>query len=189
MKITTELEQFNHDTSLVIVTSNQDMRMYLAHNGHIDRILSLKITKPAYSDHEGFYKKRGNDGRDGVRSGSVLRPVERAIRLEFKRELKNRLKDIVKKYQVSRIILFAPKRNQRETTDLISKNLQQRITTIISGNYFDETPFELIKKITKTTTKTKIIPITESAKKILDKARVAREIVRNPKKIVNSAKA
>ncbi len=186
MKIASQLEQFNHGVCLLIVTGSQDMRVYIAHDGQIERIHSFRIEKPAYSDREGFYGTRAKGVSSAARSGSVLRPVERSIRLEFKREIKTHLKDVGKNYHIAHVVLFTPKRHQSETVELINKDLQQKITTIISGNYFDEKPFDLIKRYSGAIRKPRILPIKESARKILNSAR---EIMQNPKKRINDARA
>lgn len=146
MKITNKLEQFSEKKVLFLVTGKQDARAYIATNGVIDRVISFRVQKPAYTDNEGRFGNRSRGRSNIIQTGNVLRPVDRSIRLNFRHELNEKIKELIREQDIDEIIFFGPKHYQDETISLLPKRTQSKITAVISGNYFEKHPFELITK-------------------------------------------
>ena len=144
MRISQQLPKFTEKT-MFIVTGKQDARFYIAHGDVIERVASFRIRQPNYSDREGF-RQFTPAGIRGMISGSVLNPVDRAIRLEFRHTIAATAAALFRLNQIKRVILFAPRQFISDTKLSLPKNVQAIITHIIAANLYESHPFELIKR-------------------------------------------
>lgn len=166
MKISQKLPQFSQKT-LLIVAGRQSGDLYFAHNGEIDKIDSVRVETPTYSDKEGFFMRVGR----GMTLGrwSVLEEPKEETLNKFLKELKEKIQNFMKEKEVEEIYLFSSDFVRKGLPRVLSSEINQKIVGVFNGNFLKQHPFELIKKIK--IQKENSIPkvVSESVKKILNK--------------------
>lgn len=148
MRITNDLPQFSAYPVLLLVSSSHDTHVYFAHQGVIQRISSLHVTKPAYSDKEGFFAERSRTG-GVIRSGNVLRDTKKDVMVEFKRVAHEHIIPVLDQYQGSSVYLFTVPEREALFKKIFSQLAprQVHVRAIFHGNFIHTHPFELLAKI------------------------------------------
>jgi len=150
MKIPQEFPQFKEKKAVLIVTSNQEARFLLAENGVIEEFDSFEISKPHYSDREGFFMRRS--GGKVLGSGSVYEQKKEKIKQDFFREFRKSIKKpFLKKADL--IYLFCPGYLSNEIKENMDNLLKDKIEGSFRGNYFTEHPLRFLELIKKKTIK------------------------------------
>lgn len=144
MKIPRQLSQFAGEHVLVVVAGKQQALLYSAHDGYINLIDSLFIPRPHYSDHEGEFKTRSQNGT--MRSGSANELRDQDIISEFMRELKKHFKHIESE-KYSGVYVLAPSKTKNTIVQHMPKTLENRLRGVVLGNYHHASPLDVIRKI------------------------------------------
>jgi hypothetical protein len=166
MIISEKLLQFNK-RSLFVVAGRKKVYFYLAFNGKIDKIDSIEMEEPTYSDNEGFFMRLGRGKFFG--SGSVLEENKIEIERKFLKEIKEKTELLSRKEEIEEVYLFASGYIENGLPQSLPDNIKNMISFSFRGNYVKEHPFDLIKKIQKKSESKKTKFISESAMKILRK--------------------
>lgn len=171
MKIKNELQNIEYKNSLIVVTSNQESKMYLVKNDNIDLVDSFFVETPEYSDREGFFTSSGKRGVYG--SGSVYEDKNEYIKDKFNHSL---LENLLKEIEINKaeaLYMFMPENNKNDVINILPDKIKEIIKMEIYGNYVGEHPFvflTMIKERLEKEGKNKIVElIKKEAKKILDK--------------------
>jgi hypothetical protein len=166
MKITKELPQFKEEKSLLIVASRFETDFYLAYQGKINKIKDFKFTRPTYSDREGFFASKGSGKIYG--SGSVYEPKKERIRQEFKREFEKNIKEVLNDDEIDDLYIFCPSYIKNEIKRTLKEAVQRKAKSFFEGDFNNEHPFALLKKI-KIKKGKAVFPIAKEAWQILKK--------------------
>jgi hypothetical protein len=166
MFISQKLFQFSKK-SLIIVAGRRKADFYQAFNGEIDKKDSIEVENPKHSDNEGFFMRLGKGKFFGA--GSVLEINNEEVDKKFIREVKEKTEDFFIRNQIQEIYLFASDYVKKNLPLHLSRDIQEKISLTIEGNYLKSHPFDLIKKINKKIENKKPRLISEAAMKILRK--------------------
>lgn len=145
MQISEKLPQFEDTPTLLIVAGGQTARFFFAEDGMIDELDMFTIENPKYADREGHFQRSAHGEVYG--SGSVYEKDDNAIKNEFYRALQNTLETMSKKHPFDEVILCAPPHSIKETEEHIQPQFRDRITQRITGNFTQEHPTELLKRL------------------------------------------
>ena len=169
MKIPEKHHQFENQTALIITTGTKDAAFYIARDGEINAVESFRVEKPKYTDIEGHFERRGEAGT--YKAGSPYDPTDKNEKAEsdFLKELGEELKNVSKHHRIDQLIIFTPGHAKNEVQKLIPYELSKAEQVLITGNYYDEHPRELIAKFEDETHKDPVKPMRAAARKILDK--------------------
>ncbi|MEK7612194.1 MAG: hypothetical protein AAB407_02540 [Patescibacteria group bacterium] len=143
MKIQRELPQFKNKRVLIAVTGERAGKLYLAENGSLKELQTIRTPIPHYSDNEGFFMTRS--GRGATRSGAVREPIRDKIRAEFMKLFAEALHDNAERHQPETVYFCAPQQVARIMQKSFHTSDRKRITKTIFGNRTDRHPFELLK--------------------------------------------
>jgi hypothetical protein len=172
MKISQNLPQFKNKKTLFIVSGEQEAIFYILENGEISTREQFRILKPQErKQKEGAFLRRGRGMVFG--SGAVFEPQKRKKRGEFLKQLEESIRDIFIKEKISEFYVFCPAQTKGYVREILPSDTANKLKRIIKGNYITSHPFELIEKSQKRKRNRIVIPLSEEAKKILDKAKQA----------------
>ena len=150
MEIPSKFPQFENENVLIVVTGFQNADFYLAGNGVIEKIRSVRIPRRKYSDDEGFFAAKTKIGKSRggiVSSGAVREYPKEAVLNEFLNQLDDELKAISKKENISYVCLFSPDYALKKIKSSFPAALKNKVKFSIAGNYSHYSPTELIEKI------------------------------------------
>lgn len=145
MKIKQGLMDFADQTVLLVATGTKEGVLYLAGDGEITKLKIFRQLKPKFSDREGFSQ---HGGKNGV-TGSAREIDRHQMDMDFVREAVKQVKAAVSGKGVTQIIILTPAELKNELPDALPTNLRNKVKAVIIGNFHEEHPFELIKRIEK----------------------------------------
>ncbi len=166
MRISEKLPQFNNK-SLFIVSGRRLAHFYQAFNGEINKIESIQLEEPKYSDNEGFFVRMGKGQIFG--RGAVLEDKKIETDKKFLKEVKEKTEDISRREKIEEIYLFASGYIEKNLPHLLSNDIKSKISNSFRGNFSKHHPLDLVKKINKKSEGKKTKFISEAAMKILRK--------------------
>lgn len=171
MKISQNLPQFENKKVLFVVSGEQEALFYVLENGEItaqdqSRIFQSKERRDR--NRNSTFLRRGKGMIFG--SGSVFELQRRKIRERFLKDLGKNINDISTKQNIDEIFIFCPSQTKGYIQKLLSLSIKEKLKIIIQGNYIESHPFDLIKMIEQNKNRNFVIPFSEDAKKLLDKA-------------------
>lgn len=173
MKIRKELPMFEKKTALFVTAGSHDGALYIAGDGSIKKISSFRVKKPAYSDKEGFFKtsSRASGGKGkanrNIRSGSVRELDRRDLNRAFLQELKKRVESAAKLHEITDVYFFIPASLKEEARTALPAGLRRRLREVITGNYHEHHPFELIELVQKERQALPVEVMTSEARKLM----------------------
>ena len=169
MKISQNLPQFENKKVLFVVSGEQEALFYVLENGEIRAQDQFRIFQSKEQrDRNSTFLRRGKGMIFG--SGSVFESQRRKIREGFLKDLGKNINDIFKKQNIGEIFIFCPSQTKGYIQKLLSVSIKEKLKIIIQGNYIESHPFDLIKMIEQNKKRNFVIPFSEDAKKLLDKA-------------------
>lgn len=142
MQISNKLNSFNTPT-LLLVTSRQNAKAYLATNRTVQELFTLHQDTPTFSDNEGHFERSGNGLQFG--SGSTEIDIDEITLRETMKLLNEKLDKIDENY--SEVILFVPEQLKNLLTNKLPESIQAKITKTITGNLIQESPMQLIERL------------------------------------------
>ncbi len=166
MQISQTLPQFEKK-SLFIVAGRRVANFYCVLNGEINKIDSIEIEEPQYSDKEGFFVRMGRGQIFG--RGSVLEDKKVEINKKFFNKVKEKTETIVTRDSIKEIYLFAPDFVEKSFPGSLSGDVKSKIVFTFRGNFLKKHLFDLIKKIKNKSEKKKLKFMSEDAMKMLKK--------------------
>jgi hypothetical protein len=173
MKLSQKHSHLKDKNILLIAAGKQGAVLYKASHGSLEKVFSLQIPKPKYSDNEGIFQKSVHGT---VWNGSVEIHNDEPIVRDFLKELKNRMKEIKEENPFTDIYIFAPSNTKNKVGKILPKQWQQKITAVMEGNYYAKEPAFLLDKISKTHEKP-FVARKADEQKILTTAERARRVV------------
>lgn len=147
MKISQKLPQFEKEKALIIVASQMEADFYVAFGGEIAKTTSFKITKPRYSDREGFVARAS--GGKAVSGGPSYSIDKEKIRIDFLKAFREKIKPFSQDKKIGRVYLFAESYVVNEIQKFLPAGLKSKIKTVIRGNYSKNHPFDLLEVISQ----------------------------------------
>lgn len=161
MKIPNELEEFRGKNILMLIAGKQNAVLYHIYHNNIDEVFSFVTPKPEYSDNKARYQFSSNgrlmsDNIEGYRDEDMIR--------DFLRDLNEKIEEI--KFDFDEVFLLAPGSSRSKIKEHLPRVWQDKISKIEEGNYFKESPLEILEKISKKEEKV-FEPITNEEKKIM----------------------
>jgi protein required for attachment to host cells len=144
MKIPRQMHQFADEHTFIIVAGKQEALMYHAHDGEISLVDSVKIPRPHYSDNEGLSKARSHNG-GSIRSSTFKEIRDQEIISDFIRELKKHMEK-VRAEMYSEVVVVASPKTKNEIAQALPDRLKRKVTSIIEGQYYRESPIRIIEK-------------------------------------------
>jgi hypothetical protein len=151
MQIPKNLPQFYIKNTILIVTGKQQLIVYQAYKGKIEKIFSDEIDKVKYSDREGFFLNSGGGKTYG--SGATEKDIKNIKINEFIKIFKKDVNNLLKKYKSPEIYIFSPAYIMEELEKKLLTNYQKNIIMQFEGNYCNHHPSKLLKKIDQKLTK------------------------------------
>lgn len=148
MHIKQELPLFENKKALIIVTGKSVAKIYLALDKKIELIEEFEMPKPStqYTDREGHFKRSGGRG-DYIGSGSVHEPDKEHFANKFSAELGEKVKVVYEENNPKEVYLFTPGYMKNEIKEDFSNSLKDKLVMEFDGNYAENHPFDLLKKI------------------------------------------
>lgn len=175
MNIGTSLPQFIEQRALFIVTGIAEAHFYVAADSTIEELAEFHISRPRYSDHEGFFATR-TKGKT-IRSGSVYNNIKDKMHREFFQTLGAKLKIAVAQVQPTKVYVFAPQYAIAHVKNAIPSIARKHIIKEFPGNFAHERPARLLgmleKEIVATRKRLGMVKSTRESRKILRKPRRA----------------
>lgn len=144
MKIPHPLPQFKNRRTCIIVAGKQTAALYIAADGVIERIDSIKIPAPHYSDDEGRFGRRGRGTVIG--SGAPKEIDDQDIIRDFLKEFKEKIKMIS---DIDEIYILAPDQTKKKIEDALPSTWKEKPRTLISGNYYYRAPTDIVRRISE----------------------------------------
>lgn len=124
MKISDKLPQFIQKKTLFIIAGLQACRFYFGNNGEITEIGSFEISKPEYTDREGWFKKQ--KGGQLLGSGSVYEPKDLYVKDKFVHRVCAMAEKFITERNIKSIYLFSPAKTISEIQKKVSHVLISR---------------------------------------------------------------
>lgn len=140
MQIKSQLPQYEGQSILMVATGTHAGVIYLAGDGEVRKLKAFRVAKPKYSDKEGFSKNR----RTGV-TGSVRELDRRDLERDFLKEAVREIRAAAGSKKITDVILFAPPELKADLSAALPSRLKSKLVAVISGNYHEHHPFELIQ--------------------------------------------
>ncbi len=150
-----------------MAAGSRSAEIYSAHEGEIEKIDSIKMEVPTYSDKEGFFTRSGKGMTFG--SGSVLEENKQELILKFVKELGEKVERSFQENSAENVYLFTPDHIKETILDNLSSEIRKEVVLTIEGNFVEEHPFDLLKMILKEIEDKKPVIATEEARKLLKK--------------------
>ncbi len=166
MQISEKLPQFNRK-SLLIVAGRRKADIYCAFNGEIDKIESVQVEEPKYSDKEGFFVRMGKGQIFG--RGSVLDDKKIETNKKFFNEIKEKTEKVTVRDDINDIYLFASDHVEKKLPQSLSGDVSSKIVFTFRGNFLKKHLFDLIKKIQNKSENKKPRFMSKAAMKMLRK--------------------
>ncbi len=157
MKITKNLPQFNGQNHLVAVASNHEAKFFTAADGSIHEISSFSIEDDSYTDKENASMSHSAKGVTTI-TGSLRETLRQKNLKAFEKKFIESIKEHLKKVSYSSASLFIPRQGKRLLASLIPREIQDKITKTVYGNYIHEHPFALLEKLSDSPTKSGATP-------------------------------
>jgi hypothetical protein len=146
MKITTHLPHFG-ESHLLVSAGKREATFYLARNGEINQIHSLKVTKPEYTDKESRTERRGDTGRGMFGGGTPFKRQDDELERSFVKQLCVAITKMVDEHKAKVIYLFCPTYLSKRIEECMGNDLQAKTEYIFYGNYHHQHPFVLLSKV------------------------------------------
>ena len=175
MKIPHQLYQFEDVSTFIIVAGKQDAHLYQAHQGEIKLLDVLKISKAHYSDNEGLSKARSSNG-GGIRAATVEKSRDQEVISEFIKELKVHMEK-VRADMYAEVFVMAPAKTKNEIVNNLPQPFRKKLKNVITGNYGQARPLDIVKKI-RATVHTETHARTFEEQQILNNAQQASHVTR-----------
>lgn len=148
MRISQNLPQFKHQSTLILVIGREEARLFLALDGNLTELEHRRIRHHRYSDKEGATLEQSR--------------MEKEITDEFYREIKLRLTDLIRQHKPKTMLLFAPEEMRRRLKSMVSALSPNLELGTFIGNYVQAHPFKLLEEIkdreNRRSEKRKIVP-------------------------------
>ena len=138
-QIPQELYQFTDEHALLIVAAKQEGRMFRAASGELELLEQFRVETPHYSDNEALPKERGEQGN------TVQAKIEHEYLDHFKQAFHALAQ--VGHFKPTHLYLFAPKHVADELEAIIKPLFGVLPTKTIVGIFTEESPFELLQRI------------------------------------------
>ncbi len=143
MKIPDNLSRWSNAT-LVIAAGILDARIYVVQNGAVAEHHEVRKEKPAYSDREGLFVRKGKGKVLGAGAVREDRQEEKTHK-EFLDDLGHRLAELIGKHSVEKVLLFAPQQGFEEMADAVPAVLRPRIAYMAPGNFSKRRVLDLLQ--------------------------------------------
>ena len=145
MKISQKFPQFEKEKALIIVAGRLETDFHIAFGGEITKVASFKITKPRYSDREGFVARAS--GGKAVSGGPSYSIDKEKINSDFLKVFKEKIKPFSQNKKNGRVYLFAESHVVNEIQKFLPVNLKNKIKEVVRGNYSKNHLFDLLEII------------------------------------------
>jgi hypothetical protein len=180
MKISKNFPQFKNEKALIVVVGKQEGKFYFANEGIIENLDSFKFEKPKYSDREGHFTERGERGV--YKRGAVYEPKKERIITELVNRLGENVKKLLAKNEADIIYLTCPDYLKKRVKDSFPDSAKKKTEIILTGNYCDFHPFDLLEKMKDKIKGKRYFPVKKEEKKIIEKSERARKIIKGKPK-------
>ncbi len=145
MKIPKQLPQFEGQTALCLVAADQAADFFIAKDGELNKVATIVIEKPEYSDRESVSQRVGL----GYESGDKGDKNKKLLRQDLVKQVKEELRKIA---TPSVVFLFAPNDAKRDLEAALPRAFAAKLKKVIGGNFHKEQPlkwFEHVKSSLK----------------------------------------
>jgi protein required for attachment to host cells len=146
MLIPDDLPQFADNKTLIIVASSQAADLHVAYESEIETITEVRIDGIDHDDQPGTFKRRS--GGRTLGTNEAARDEADKIKKKFHTALETALDDIDSD-SIDQVIFLSSPQDKTTTKESLSKELRDKITTEISGNYIGNHPKKIIEQIQK----------------------------------------
>ncbi|MEX2514823.1 MAG: host attachment protein [Candidatus Paceibacterota bacterium] len=148
MFIPDKFPQFADDKTLIIVASSQSADLHIAYESQIETVAEIRIDGIEHDDQPGTFQRRS--GGKTLGSNEPQRDEADKIKKKFHDALELTLNDISMS-EIDQVILISSPQDKATTKAELPKELQDKITAEISGNFVDSHPKDIIEQISKAT--------------------------------------
>ncbi|MDZ7726065.1 MAG: hypothetical protein U5L75_00600 [Candidatus Campbellbacteria bacterium] len=168
MKIKSTLPQFENKNALLIVTEKETAKLYVASDGEVGEVEAIEIDP---KELEGDTRERIQHRSVGgaiVRGRSSEEEEEKEVN-HFLNKLEEKLKGVVKKFDISEVYVFSPSYVNNEVVRRIPKKQRESIEENFRGNYSHKHALKLIEMIKQSLEEKFVKPRSEEAQRIYNK--------------------
>ncbi len=184
MKIPNTFQIKNSEPILLLITGKQEASFHKIFSGEMAHIHTFKVDKPHYSDNEGHFKVRSHG--KVIRSGSPRELDDEIVINDFLKKLKDYIKKDINSADYKYIYITLPEHLKNITVESLPPRFKNKISHEILGNFFKEKPLDVLKRfsdLNKEEGVSKKLPIKKEARKIINKSKQARKVIKgDPKK-------
>ncbi len=178
MQIPQKFSSLQKENAFIIVVGKEEAIFYEISNQEISKKLEIRLPKER-EEREGFFVKGGR-GRI-FEMGGVFEPKKRKKMKKLIGQIEENLKEFLEKDLKEKIYLFVPAYFSKKLVSAIEKSVNRKIQLIEKGNFLSSHPLELLELIVKQREAKKVVPISEEAKKLLDKFKTAKHFFKKRK--------
>jgi len=146
MLIPDNLPQFVDNKTLIIVSSSQAADLHVAYESEIETITEVRIDGIDHDDQPGTFQRRS--GGRTLGTSEAKSDESEKIKKQFHTALETALDDIDSD-SIDQVIFLSSPQDKTTTKESLSKELRDKITTEISGNYVGNHPKKIIEQIQK----------------------------------------
>lgn len=167
MKIPQKYPQFAQKNYLIVVSGAEEFVFFKISEGEILEERKVQIPKER-KERQGFFVK---SGRGKIfEMGAVFEPKKLKQQKQLLKELKKNIEDCLEKNrEIEKIYLFVPAYLSRKVLSLLKKMTKIGVELVEKGNFLNVHPLELVELISQKIKEKRVVPISEEAKKLLEK--------------------
>ncbi|MCD6410692.1 hypothetical protein J7K92_01990 [bacterium] len=178
MKIPQKFSLLQRENALIVVAGKEGAVFYEISNEEVSKKLEIRLPKER-EEREGFFA-RGGRGRI-FEMGGVFEPKKRKKIKKLIGEIEKNLREVLEKDSKEKIYLFVPAYLSKRMISTVEKIANGKVRLIKKGNFLSSHPLKLLELIVKQHEAKKVIPISDEAKKLLDRFKTVKHFFKKSK--------
>jgi stalled ribosome rescue protein Dom34 len=169
MLIPKKYEQCEKNPHLFIVAGDYEAKFLIAHKGEIQQKDHIQFSMREGGKEKQIYRS-SNPAPEKSGAVSHFGKYQQDLKRKFYRSLRETVRDLVKKFHVEKIILFAPQQSIKNIYNEIDRDDRDIVKEKFNGTYTKKDPIEILEIWNqKCSSNVGAVPISEEEKNILNK--------------------
>lgn len=145
MQISNKYPQFESFPALFITSGEYEAHFYIAFEGKLELEKKLKMPpRENAKEKQGFVGRKG--GMQSLSAVSHHGQYVQELKMNFTRNIHKIIHDILSKYHLEEIYIFAPKFVAKRIIDGLDKSEQKKVRMQFYKEYTKNNPIDLIEK-------------------------------------------
>lgn len=145
IKVSKDFDSLSKQNALIICSGVKNGNLFVIADGEVIMQETITIPKPEFSDRKTLSMRSGRGQTLGY--SSVYRTLDGWEKSQYLKELHSKMKSMLERDNYEAIYLFAPNQMITEIKRRIPGSEIDKIVIELRGNYTNEHPFALLKRI------------------------------------------